>query len=209
MPARVSLSGVVLAGGHSERLGQDKARLRLWGPQGPTLLEATVARLVEVCAEVVVVSDVPHDWPALPARIVFDRYPGGGALGGIYSGLLETAHRFALAVACDMPFLNPALLRYMADLPQDYDVLIPRLRHSEKAADPQVEPLHAIYGRPCLEPMRELLMRGERRIIRFFPQVRVRYLEEAEWARFDPQGRSFRNINTPAELAEVQQMLKQ
>ena len=211
---RPRLSGVVLSGGKSRRLGQDKAVLRLWGPQGPTLLEATVAHMAAICDEVLVVSDGPRDWPVLPARVVFDRYPGGGSLGGIYTGLAEAAYPFALAVACDMPFLNPALLRYMAELPRDYDVLVPSLGRpaivegeGEQAPPLQVEPLHAIYGRPCLEPMRALLEVGERRIIRFFPAVRVRTLQVEEIARFDPQGLSFRNINTPQDLAEVQSLL--
>ena len=209
------LSGVVLSGGQSRRLGQEKALLRLWGPQGPTLLESTVAHLATVCDEVLVVSDGPHDWPALSARVVYDCHPGGGSLGGIYTGLLEAAYPFALTVACDMPFLNRALLRSMAGLPRDYDVLIPRL-HPPDGGPPgaggdalplQVEPLHAIYGRPCLEPMRALLAQGERRIIRFFPAVRVRYLEVEEVARFDPRGLAFRNINTPQDLEEARRIL--
>lgn len=220
--AHSPLSGVVLSGGRSRRLGQDKALLRLWGEHGPTLLEATVAHLAAVCDEVLVVSDGPHDWPALPARVVFDRYPDGGSLGGIYTGLLEAAFPFALTVACDMPFLNRGLLVYMAGLPRDYDVLIPRLReHASPAgrrrtqsasANPlpgQVEPLHAIYGRPCLAPMRGLLDRGEHQIIRFFPDVRVRYLEVEEVARFDPQALSFRNINTPRDLEEARRLLRE
>lgn len=236
------LSGMVLSGGRSRRLGEDKALLRLWGTQGPTLLEATIARLAAICDEVLVVSDGPHpDWPALSARTVMDRYPGGGSLGGIYTGLLEAAHPFALVVACDMPFLQPALLRYMASRPRDYDVLIPRIRASgaplpagprpvdrpsdtvpshnalgnadgaldsgQDALQMYVEPLHAIYGRPCLEPMRALLQRGERQIIRFFPAVRVRYLTAAELAPLDPQGVAFRNINTPWDLEEVRRIL--
>jgi len=210
------LSGVVLSGGQSRRLGQEKAMLRLWGPQGPTLLEATVAHLAAVCDEVLVVSDGPHDWPVLPARVVFDRYPGGGSLGGIYTGLLEAAYPGALTVACDMPFLSRALLRYMAGLPRDYDVLIPRLRPPsgaplgvgrEDARELRVEPLHAVYGRLCLEPMHALLSQGERQIIRFFPAVRVRYLEVEEVARFGPPGLLFRNINTPQDLQQVRRVL--
>jgi molybdopterin-guanine dinucleotide biosynthesis protein A len=201
------LTGVVLAGGQSLRLGQDKARLRLWGEDGPTLLEATLSRLRAVCDEVLVVSDRPRPWPALPARIVFDRYPGGGALGGLYTGLLEASFPFILAVACDMPFLSVPLLAHMAGLPRLYDVLIPRLNFSP-AGPSRLEPLHAIYGRPCLEPMRDLLEQGERRIIRFFPRVRVRYLEPEDWARFDPAGLSFRNINTPQDLQEALALLE-
>jgi molybdopterin-guanine dinucleotide biosynthesis protein A len=206
------LSGVVLSGGKSRRLGQDKALLRLWGPQGPTLLEATVAHLAAVCDEVLVVSS-GLDEPPSPARHVMDRYPGGGSLGGIYTGLLEASHPFALVVACDMPFLQPALLRYMARRPRNYDVLIPRLRvpdgpeSGHDALQLQVEPLHAIYGRPCLEPMRKLLERGERRIIRFFPYVRVQYLTADEISRFDPDELAFRNINTPRDLTEVCEIL--
>ena len=203
---------MVLAGGHSRRLGQDKAQLQLWGLEGPTLLEATIAHLAAVCDEVLVVVDSPRDWPALSTRVVLDRHPGGGALGGIYTGLLKARHPYVLTVAVDMPFLNPALLQYMAGLPQNYDVLVPRLPPRDaprRVRNPlYVEPLHVIYGRPCLEPMRELLRQGKRRIILFFPQVRVRYLEQAELARFDLAGLSFRNINTPQDLEQVRRMLK-
>ncbi len=202
-----SLTGVVLAGGRSRRLGRDKALLRLWGEDGPTLLEVILSRLGAVCEELLVVSDGPRPWPASSARIVFDRYPGGGALGGLYTGLLEASFPFILAVACDMPFLSIPLLAYMAGRPRHYDVLIPRLRPT-RCDPPHLEPLHAIYGRPCLEPMRSLLEQGERRIIRFFPQVRVCYLEPEEWARFDPAGLSFRNINTPQDLEEAQAILR-
>jgi len=209
------LSGAVLSGGQSRRLGQDKALLRLWDPQGPTLLEATINRLAAICDEVLVISDGPHpDWPALAARTVEDRYPGGGSLGGIYTGLLEAAHPFLLVVACDMPFLQPTLLRYMAGRPRDYDVLIPRMhvtkeqKTNQDAHQLHLEPLHAIYGRPCREPMRALLERGERQIIRFFPAVRVRYLTAEEIAPFDPQGLAFWNVNTPKDLEEVRRTLE-
>jgi molybdopterin-guanine dinucleotide biosynthesis protein A len=206
---RQPLSGVVLSGGRSRRLGQDKALLRLWGAAGPTLLEATVAHLAAACDEVLVVTDRPRDWPALPARVAYDRWPGGGALGGIYTGLEEARYPFILAVACDMPFLSRDLLRSMAARRRDYDVLIPRWGRS--ATDPagQVEPLHAIYGRPCLEPMRARLEQGERRIVSFFSAVHVCYLDEDELARFDPYRRAFRNINTPEDLAGVRDLLGQ
>lgn len=204
------LSGIVLAGGGSRRLGQDKAGLRLWGAEGPTLLEAVVDHLHALCDEVLIVGGDTVPSARTKVRLVSDRYSGRGALVGIYSGLVEASFLHALVVACDMPFLNRSLLRYMADLPRDYDVLIPRLAAEGDAQRNQmlVEPLHAIYSRACQAPIRALLERGERQINRFFPQVQVRYLEPGVWSRFDPTGLSFRNINTPADLAAAREILR-
>jgi len=205
------LTGIVLAGGASSRLGTDKALLRLWGADGPTLLEATVAKLLSLCHEVIVVADRPRGRPRLRARTVFDAFPQGGVLGAIYTGLMASHTFHAFVVACDMPFLNDALLRYMAAQVRDYDVLIPRLplRPETAHGNPErVEPLHAIYSRACLEPIRQALSAGEQRIVSFFPQVRVRYLEADEWAHFDPEGLSFRNLNTPEDLAYAQALLQ-
>src|SRR5688572_3668459 len=114
-------SAVVLAGGLSRRLGSDKRRARLWGDDGPVLLERTVALIASLCPDVVVVLNDPEAWPQLPARLVGDRYPDGGALGGIYSGLDAAAHDHALVVACDMPLLSRPLLAAMLARPRDYD----------------------------------------------------------------------------------------
>ncbi len=203
------LSGLVLAGGQSRRLGQDKTLLRLWGEQGPTLLEATVARLGAVCDEVLVVGLVPSARPGLPARLVPDRFPGTGALGAIYTGLQEAKYPFALAVACDMPFLDEELLRHMAGLPRDYDVLIPRVPSNQEAGEYHLEPLHAIYGRSCMEPILRSLEKGQRKIIDFFPEVRVCYLEQEELASFEPLERVFQNINTPEDLTRVMELLNE
>lgn len=197
-------SAVVLAGGLSRRMGHDKRRLRVHGDHGPTLLEHTVATVAAVCAEVVVVLNDPEAWAELPARLVPDVYPDGGALGGIYSGLAAATHPFALTVACDMPFLNLELLRAMLDRPRDYDVLVPRSPRPGSARNNlDVEPLHAIYSKACLEPMRATLESGRRQIAAFFPHVHVAYVEPDESLRYDPEGRSFMNVNTPEELGKI------
>ncbi len=146
----------------------------------------------------------PEAWAALPARLVPDMYPDGGALGGIYSGLYAAAHPYALTVACDMPFLNVDLLRAMLARPRDYDVLVPRSPRPGSARNNlDVEPLHAIYSKACLEPMRTTLESGRRQIAAFFPHVRVAYVESEESLRYDPTGRSFMNVNTPEELEKL------
>ena len=92
--------------------------------------------------------------------------------------------------------------------PRDYDVLVPRSPQPGAARNAQdVEPLHAIYGKACLEPMRATLASGRRQIAAFFPQVRVAYVEPDEIRRYDPAGRSFSNVNTPEQMADLQRWL--
>jgi molybdopterin-guanine dinucleotide biosynthesis protein A len=209
-PAQPPISGVIVAGGVSRRMGQDKRRLRLWGADGPTLLEHTLALLQQLCAELIVVLNDPEAWPALPARVVGDAFPDGGALGGIYSGLQAASSPHALVVAADLPLLSPALLQWMIARPRDYDVLVPRLADSSQARNRLgVESLHAIYGRACLEPMRRQLEAGNPQVIGFFDAVRVTIVEPTSVAALDPAGHSFLNVNTPAELAQVERLLAQ
>lgn len=184
-------SGIVLAGGRSRRLGIDKTTMR-WPPQTgtQTLLEVTAGKLAQVCDEVLLVNY--RGAHPLPYRIVPDRFAEGGSLGGLYSGLVEASHDYALAVATDMPFLSLELLRWMLAQPRDFDVLVP-LRD-------EPEPLHALYSKACLEPMRRRLEAGRLKITGFFEDVRVRYIDEATLRQFDPAGLSFFNINTPEDL---------
>lgn len=195
------ISGVVVAGGKSRRMGQDKRRLKLWGDDGPTLLEHTIALVAAVCDEVIVVLNDSDQWPHLHARVVGDVYPDGGALGGIYSGLLAAQHDHALVLAADMPRLNRALIEWMIAQPRDYDVLIPRAAEDGRARNRLgVQSLHAIYGRECLAPMQQQLDAGDPQVIGFFPQVCVRMIPPEVLARFDPEGVAFMNVNTPDDL---------
>jgi molybdopterin-guanine dinucleotide biosynthesis protein A len=202
-------SAIVLAGGVSRRLGQDKRRLRLWGAAGPTLLEYVVGIVAPLCADVVVVLNDPDAWAELPVRIVPDIYADGGSLGGIYTGLLAARHEYALAVACDMPFLKAALINAMLARPRDYDVLVPRSLQPGTARNTlDVEPLHAIYAKTCLDVMRATLESGRRQIAGFFPAVLVAYVEPDETRQYDPTGRAFMNVNTPEQMAEAARELK-
>jgi molybdopterin-guanine dinucleotide biosynthesis protein A len=194
-------SAIVLAGGQSQRLGRDKAFLSV---EGEPLVARTVRTLATLSDDVLVVANerAPYEALGLGARLVPDERPGLGSLMGIYSGLKAARHDHAVAVACDMPFLHVDLLAYMAGLIPGYDVVIPQL-------DGLMEPLHAVYGKGCLGPMRRLLDAGRRQIIAFFPEVRVRYVGAQEIARFDPDHLSFVNVNTAEDWARVQALLEQ
>ncbi len=198
MPLSLPLTGVVLAGGQSRRLGRDKALLEFGGQ---TLLARSVETLAPLCREVIVVTNSPqaHAHPA--ARLVGDLLPGMGSLGGIYSGLVAAGTHYSLVVGCDMPFLNPAVISYLASQAPGFDVIMPR-------RDQLLEPLHSIYSKPCLPFIKDLLDRRHLRIYDFLPHVRVRYVDEKELAPWDPDHRSFRNINTPQDLAEAQALFQ-
>ena len=201
------ITAVVIAGGRSTRLGQDKRRLRLWGADGPTLLEHTVQVMAAQAADVVVVLNDPEQWPGLPARTVPDLYPNGGPLGGIYSGLAAAVHPYVFAVAGDMPFLNPVLIARMLREPRDYDILVPRVAESKARNRLGVETLHAIYGQGCRESIRRQLEAGNPQVIGFFPEVRVKILDPEVIALCDPAGTAFKNVNTPGELDEARRLL--
>ena len=107
-----------------------------------------------------------------------------------------------MIVACDMPFLNEDLLRYMMEQAEGFDVIIPRLKGL-------LEPLHAVYSRHCLPPIERLLAQGGGRIVSFFPHIRVRYVDAVEVDRFDPQHHSFFNVNTPQDWQQAQRWVEE
>jgi molybdopterin-guanine dinucleotide biosynthesis protein A len=197
-------SGVILAGGRSRRLGQDKRRLRLWGTAGPTLLEHTIHVTTPLCAEVLVVLNDASAWPDLPARLVPDRYADGGVLGGIVSGLAASTHPHVLVVAADMPLLNRTLLRALCERAHatvDADGVVPRAPFAATTRNTAgVEPLHAVYRRACLPEMQAALAAGIRRMTDVLARLTVTYVEQDEILRYDPRGLSFVNINTQADL---------
>ncbi len=188
----MEVTSIVLAGGKNLRLGRYKA---LETVCGKTLIERVVERLRLLTDRILVVTS--QEQPPLTVtgiEVLVDVYPGKGPLGGIYTGLLASRSLYSVVAACDMPFLNTELLRYMIELSPDFDIVIPRL------GEEMVEPLHAIYSRNCLDNIKTQLERNQLRINSLLNAVRVRYVERAECQRFDPQLLSFFNINCQSDL---------
>ena len=196
----MDISCIVLAGGKGLRLGRNKALETI---NDRYLLQQVVSRLSFFKSNVIIVTATKQPflqsigYPKI--RIVTDTYPGKGPLGGIYTGLATSDSVYNLVVACDMPFLNQALLRYMIQVSADFDLVVPRLGDI-------VEPLHAIYSKGCLAPVGELLEQGNLRVSDLFSLVRVRYVETEEINRFDPRHLSFFNINTEADLETAREL---
>jgi molybdopterin-guanine dinucleotide biosynthesis protein A len=203
MGKSIKVSGVILAGGVSRRLERNKALERIGGK---ALIERVVGSLVPLTTEVLVVVGRPEQAAALhlppSVRVVSDRYPGRGSLGGILSGVDASAEPWSLVVACDMPFLSPELLRHLIGESTNVDAVVPRLGG-------QPEPLHALYSKACLAPMERMLRAGQLKIAPLFEAVRVRYVDEETIDRIDPRHLSFFNVNTQADLEEARRLLRE
>ena len=190
-PPDSTVTGVVLAGGASRRMGSDKARLQL--PDGSLMIKRVLGRLSKVCARAAVVVDRPDRYAdlALQADVIVDTVPRAGPLSAVCDAVDVIETDSALVVACDMPHLDIGLLRHMLARPRTYDALVPI--HNGK---PQV--LHAIYTKRCLPHARQLLAAGDRSLQALVRAVAMEFIEEDEWRAYAPAGASFTNLNAPA-----------
>lgn len=184
------VSAAVMAGGRSRRMGRDKAWIEF---EGRPLIARVIDVLRDVADEVLIVANDDR-YAELGVRVVPDRFPDGGALGGIATGVGAAQHELVLVAACDMPFTTAAAWRLLVERAGGADAVVPRI-----GAD--YETLHALYSKRCLPAMESALAAGRMRVISFFQDVEVREVGEADLRRVDPGLRSFINVNTPEELA--------
>ncbi|MCM2356728.1 MAG: molybdenum cofactor guanylyltransferase [Geobacteraceae bacterium] len=186
------ITGVILVGGKSRRMGRDKAFLEV---AGKTLFERVLELFRESFARVVLVGDRAERFSGYGLPVVPDVYPGS-SLGGLYTGLRHAATEYVFVSSCDLPFPSAAVLRHLCSLRNGFDAVVPCTTHG-------YEPLFALYAKSCLGPIRELLESGDCCAYAYYPQVRVRYVNQQELAQFDRDGRAFLNVNTPEDFAEI------
>ena len=196
------MTSIILAGGRSLRFGWSKALETI---NGKSLIKWVVDRLTPLSKEIIIVTSKGDCFVSLVAniplssKIIADIYPGKGPLGGIYAGLAALASSHAIIVGCDTPFLDVAFLDYMAQISPAFDVVVPQIGE-------WVEPLCAVYSKNCLAPIHSLLERNELRISELFNLAKVKYVEQDEIDRFDPEHLSFFNINTQSELDRARKL---
>ncbi|HYQ61342.1 MAG TPA: molybdenum cofactor guanylyltransferase [Desulfatiglandales bacterium] len=186
-------TGVILAGGKSRRMGEDKRFLKV-GEE--TLLKRSLRVMSRIFSEVFVV--IAQDSPPLElpgCQVYRDLIPDCGSLGGLYTGLARATRGRIFAVACDMPFLNQDLIQWFLARDSEADVVMARLESG-------LQPLHAVYGKrtlPYLQRMAEARQLKIQTIVSQ-PLLRVTIVQPSEWQSLDPQSRSFQNVNSPEEL---------
>ncbi len=187
------VSGVILAGGKSSRYGKNKALVNI---DGIPLIRRVLRVIEPLFSSVVLITNTPDTYSFLKLPMFEDKIKGLGPLGGIYTGLQIISDDAGFFVACDMPFLNSDLIRYLASVREDFDVVVPTFSG-------KFEALHALYTKNCLTKIEELIHKDVYQTIQLFQSVSVRYVEENEIRRFDPGLDSFSNINKPEELRKM------
>lgn len=175
-------------------MGRDKALLR-WG--SGQLLDHAIGKLQRVARveEILIVGD-RSPYHGRGPRVVSDDFPDSGPLGGIATALRHARHESVLIVAVDMPCVSVDLLGAMATYEFQGDALVPIIG--------QFQPLHAIYRRSCLPAIERQIAAGALRISRVFDHLYVNFLDDEWVGRFDPDGRSFANVNTPDDIARLE-----
>ena len=178
-------------------MGRDKGLVPV---DGRPLISHLLARVAGLGDEILITTNRPEDYAFTGARLASDATPGAGALAGLSTALSAAHGETVLVLACDLPFVSRPLLAHLLSLASEADVILPRRGW-------EYEPLHAVYSRSCLPAVEAALAAGKGRMISFLDDVRVHVVEENELARFDPDGRSFFNVNTPADLAQAEAWL--
>jgi molybdopterin-guanine dinucleotide biosynthesis protein A len=203
---RPGVAGVLLVGGHSRRMGRDKALLPSLDGSALTFIERLAALLAEMCKEVLLVTrdetsgrEYAFVCRRQHARLVYDQTADRGPLMGLYSGLQAVSFSHALVLAVDLPFVRRSLLSWLSAFPLTDEILVPRVQ-----GIPQV--LLARYPRSLL-PTIETCLRGGRRDPRaLLAHAPVRFLEEEQIREIDPDLRSFVNVNTPEDLEQARSL---
>ncbi len=211
---------LIIAGGESRRMGDDKLLLPV-PPRGIPLIRHVVEQLLPVASSALVVANDASigtalrqlgesgaekltENPVAQVRVdcLPDDNPGHGPLGGLATGL-RRVEGWALAVAGDMPFVSAAVCKHLISLADsEIDAIVP-------TAHGLAQPLHAVYHRRCLPAVEKSLAAGLRRMDSFWPDARIRKVSAATLRSLDPELRTFVNVNTPSQWQEALALLSQ
>lgn len=198
MEIKTNLTGIILSGGKSIRMGENKAFIEI---EGVPIIHRIHTLFRNLFLETIIVTNQKDLFSNLESRIYNDLLPQRGALGGLYTGLFFSSLQYSFCVACDMPFLKEKVIEYLIKDIEGYDVIVPRTTDG-------LQPLHAIYSKNCLGPIKKVIEQEKFKIIDIYPMVNVKIIEDEEFKYLDPMGESFININTPEELLYIMKRRK-
>lgn len=179
-------AGIILAGGKSSRFKGNKAFAEI---SSQRLIERVVHVLKSVLPKVIIVTNTPEDYQISNAETVLDILPGRGPLGGIHAGLIASPYELNFVTACDMPFINKELVKYLVDqAAADDDAVVPVIGGYP-------EPLAAVYRRTCIKYIENVILADIYQVKSFYKFINVKYIPEEELLGFGGE-KLFFNINT-------------
>lgn len=184
------MTGIILAGGKSIRFGKDKVLLKI-GKK--TIIETIINKFESIFDETLIVTNNFALFDKLsnyPINVTCDIIDNKGSLGGLYSGLVNSKSEYNFVVACDMPFLNVELIRYMKNNCNGFDITVPKLQT-------RYETLHAVYSKNCIKYIEKQLKNDNLKINAFFKYVKIKEVTVKTVKKFDKNLLSFFNVNTP------------
>ena len=183
-------------------MGQDKRTLMI---SGKSLFNHVLHVLESVFSEIIIVVDRKSSVvDKMNHRVVTDLIPEKGSAGGLFTGLTYSSHRQVFAVACDMPFLNPAVIKSICDRSDSTDVTMVKLPNG-------LQPMHSVYSKGCLPVLRRMIENDQLRIQDLLLQknLKTTVLGPEVVQEIDPQFQSFLNLNTPADLVIAERLIRQ
>ena len=213
-PKQTPVTGVILAGGKSRRMGENKALMRIGED---SLIGHVIRRMRLVTDELLLITNSPAEYAHLNLPMHADIIPNTGALGGVYTGLTFASHDAVLCVACDSPFLEPKLLTYLVSVLGEYDAVMPytceeiavrNLSHSNNTARITLQTLCAAYSKRCLPIIELMLQESELRVHALHERAHIKRVSPEVWQQYDPDGMSFFNINTPEDFDRANSYMK-
>ena len=194
------MNAVILAGGNSSRMGFDKTFIKVGGL---TLIERQIKLLYSLFEKIIVVTNNQRKSRSLyeiadknrlkNVEIIQDIILGQGPLGGIYSGLKASNSIYNFVVACDMPFINERLVKYMIKNVKNSDVFIPRI-------DNKLHPLCGVYSKNCVSVIGRLLLQDRLKVSDMFSKLNAKFISKKKLQSFDKDLLCLENINTPEDI---------
>lgn len=191
---KLKATGIILAGGKNSRIGTEKAFLE--AQEGQLLIDNILYHFRRIFPDIIIVTNNPKAYLKFKVKVAEDLIKDKGPLGGIFSGLCFSNNELNFVVACDMPFINSDLIRYILKKPKEYDVVVPKIRG-------KAESLFARYSKTALPTIFSNLMKSQLKIQEVLKKLNVLKIDLEEIERFDPEGLSFFNINTKEDFEKA------
>ena len=191
----IGITGIILAGGRSSRMGTSKAFVKF---HGVSMLERMIQIVATVCDDAIVIASQGQRLPKIDVTVYRDKIPHQGPLGGILVGLGKAKNDICFLTSCDMPLLKPEIITFMSRLlTKEFDCVVPE-------ANGYLNPLCAVYRRGILPTLVREFEIGRRSACGLVRKLRTKIVSRVQWSKVAPNGLSFENVNTPRQLKNLE-----